>query len=86
MNKEIKIKINGQALTFLVTAEAYKKYVNESTPLNKIAPARNLLVRCVVPADKDALQTLLEMPSVDLQVASHLMDQYLPDLEIEVGE
>lgn len=86
MNKAIKLKIDGKPITFNVDAAAYDKYLNEMTPHNKIAPARNFLTRTVAAEDREALKALLEKPSAGLQVASKLVEEFTPDIEIELGE
>jgi hypothetical protein len=86
MSKTIKLKIDGKPMTFNVDVAAYDKYLNELTPNNKIAPARNFLTRTVAAEDREALKSLLEKPSAGLQVATKLVEEFTPDIEIELGE
>jgi len=86
MTKTIKIKIDGKLITFNVTVSTYDKYLNELQPGNKVAPARNFLLRTVAAEDREDLKSMLEKPSVGLQVASKLVEEFTPDIEIELGE
>lgn len=86
MEKLITCIVNGKELVFKVTKEAYSKYINELSPANKIAPARNFLVRVVTPECKDDLRELMKLPAVDLQLAGSILEEYLPEVTIEMGE
>lgn len=86
MTRTIKLKIDGKPVTFNVTVAAYDKYLNELMPGNKVAPARNFLLRTVTAEDREALKSALEKPSVGLQVAAKLVEEFTPDIEIELGE
>lgn len=86
MNKTITLKIDGKPVTFNVDAAAYDKYLNELMPNSKVAPARNFLLRTVAADDREALKTMLEKPSAGLQIASKLVEEFTPDIEIELGE
>ena len=86
MDKKISLTVNGTELRFTITPETYKRYVNELTPANKIAPAKNFLVRSIDADCKDALKQFLEIPSFEMHCVGQLMDEYLPDLEFELGK
>lgn len=86
MTKTIKLKIDGKIVAFNVDAAAYDKYLNELMPSNKIAPARNFLLRTVAADDREALKVVLEKPSAGLQIAAKLVEEFTPDIEIELGE
>ncbi len=86
MNKTIKLNIDGKPMAFNVAVAAYDKYLNELMPSNKIAPARNFLLRTVAAEDREALKTALEKPGAGLQIAAKLVEEYTPDIEIELGE
>ena len=47
MEKKISLTVNDKPLNFTVTLADYNKYINEITPFNKVAPARNFLMRTV---------------------------------------
>lgn len=86
MSKTIKLKIDGKPIAFNVDVAAYDKYLNDLTPHNKVAPARNFLTRTVAAEDKEALKTVLEKPGAALQIANKLAEEFTPDIEIELGE
>lgn len=86
MQKTITLAVNGQDLTFNLDMATYNKYVNELQPTSKVAPAENFLRRTVHKEQKDALNALLQIPSVGVQLAAALINEYMPDLEIEVGK
>ena len=86
MQKTITLTVNSQELTFDVDMAKYNKYTNELLPHNKVAPAENFLRRCVIKDHKAALDELLKLPSAAVQLTAALIDDYMPDLEIEVGK
>lgn len=86
MEKLIKRRVQKQPLEFVVTSEAYAQYVRELSPDNKIAPARNFLMRTVKPEFREALRELMELPSLDLRLAANLLEEFLPDFEFDLGE
>lgn len=86
MEKNITLTVNGQALHFEVNSAKHKKYINEVMPNNKVGPAENFLRRCIVNEDKEALNTILGLPGATMQLLSTIMDEFMPDMEIEVGK
>ncbi|EAX1768329.1 hypothetical protein AC220_25670, partial [Salmonella enterica] len=51
---------------------------------NKVAPAKNYLMRCVHPEDKEALEKLIHRPGAALQIAAKLNEDFAVDLDITV--
>ena len=86
MQKTIRLSINGTDLAFDVTTELYNKYVNEMMPNNKVAPAHNFAMRCVADGSREDLKSLLELPGAAIQIAGALVDEFMPDLSIELGK
>lgn len=86
MQKRITLTINGQKVAFDVDTPTYDMYLNELTLNNKVAPARTFCMRSVASEDKAALRTVLEQPGAGLQIAARLLEEFTPDLEIELGE
>ena len=86
MEKKISLTVNDQPLNFTVTLADYNKYINEMTLFNKIAPARNFLMRTVDADSKDALREVVDLPGVGVQIASSILEEYTPDVNITVGK
>ena len=86
MEKKISLTVNDKPLNFTVTLADYNKYVNELTPINKVAPGRNFLMRCVDADSRDALREMIDLPGVGLQIASALLEEHMPDVHITVGK
>ena len=86
MDKKIILTANDSQLTFNVTLADYNRYINELTPINKVAPARNFLMRTVDADSKDALRALVDLPGVGVQLAMALLDEYMPEVSITVGK
>lgn len=84
--KTLTLTVNGRSLTFDVTLETYNKFVDEMRPDKKVGPYRNFLMRTVRGDCKEALKELLDMPGATAQIASALLEEYMPDMEITVGE
>jgi hypothetical protein len=84
MDKEITIDvtIDGQdySLQFNVGMADYNRYLNAMNPKDKVAPAHNF-VRAVS-TDKAALDPLLKMPGVSLQLAGEILEEYMPQVEV----
>lgn len=86
MEKKITLTVNDKPLNFTVTLADYNKYVNELTPINKVAPARNFLMRTVDAESKDTLREIVDLPGVGVQLAMAMLDEYMPDVNITVGK
>lgn len=83
---EITLFVNNDQIDFAVDLPDYNRYVNELTPYNKVAPARNFLMRCVTSETKETLRKVVDLPGVGVQLASSLLDEYMPDVNITVGK
>ena len=55
-------------------------------PNNKVAPAHNFAMRCVADGSREDLKSLLELPGAAIQIAGALVDEFMPDLSIELGK
>ena len=86
MEKKITLTVNDNPLNFTVSLADYNKYVNELTPINKVTPARNFLMRTVDADSKDALREMVDLPGVGVQLAMTLLDEYMPEVSITVGK
>lgn len=84
--KTLTLTVNNQTLVFDVTLETYNKFVDEMRPDKKTGPYRNFLMRTVRSDNKEALKELLDLPGATTQIASALLEEYMPDIEIRVGE
>ncbi|WP_027369153.1 putative phage tail assembly chaperone [Desulfocurvibacter africanus] len=86
MNKTIKLIVKGKELTFNVDVATYNMYLNSLTPNNKIAPAKTFLQRTVDAESREALKEFLELPGAPVLISNALLEEYMPDLEIELGK
>lgn len=85
MSKQrISFTVNGVDMDFDVTLEAYSKYINEITMNNKLAPAKNFLNRTVAEESKASLRDIINKPGVPLQLASAVLEEYLPEVELVI--
>jgi len=85
MDKKVSIKANGTDITFNVTLAAHDKYITEMHKGGNLpAAANNFLTRCVDPKSKDALSPLLKMPQVPMVIVSTILEDYVPDVTIEL--
>jgi len=82
----IDMEVNGVEVTFNVTPDAYNGFVNEMQPTNKVAPAHNFLMRTVASESRDALKELLELPGAGLDIATAVIEDYKPAVNICVGK
>ena len=74
MQKTITLTANKAEVTF------------ELSLSNKIAPAHNFLMRCVVEDSRPALKELLEQPGFAVQIASFVVEEFQPDLTLALGK
>ena len=86
MERKISLTVNDQDMHFTVSLADYNKYVNELTLNNKVAPARNFLMRCVDADSREALREFVDQPSMGLQIVSALLEEYMPEVNITVGK
>lgn len=84
-NQEIVLIIGGEELAFAPSEVEYNDYMNELMPDNKVAPAHNFLFATVAETCKDALRALTtKNPSAAVQIASAVLAEYAPALDIKV--
>ena len=87
MDKQvITLIVRGKELFFEVTLESYNKYLNDITMNNKLAPAKNFLMRSVKTESKEDLREILDLPGAAPMLANALQEEFLPDLDIVVGK
>ncbi|WP_419174403.1 putative phage tail assembly chaperone [Desulfosediminicola sp.] len=86
MEKKVVLKVNGQAIHFNVTAEAQERLINETMPNNRVNPMHNFLMRTVEEDSKAILKPLLAVPSTVVILAEKVTSEFVPQLEITVGE
>ncbi|EGI5344930.1 hypothetical protein VW00_004776 [Salmonella enterica subsp. enterica serovar Sandiego] len=88
MSKEntttLTLTVTGEDIRFTPTEAIYNKFVNEMAMDNKVAPAKNYLMRCVHPEDKEKLEKLIHRPGAALQIAARLNEEFAVDLDITV--
>ncbi|EBQ9779256.1 putative phage tail assembly chaperone [Salmonella enterica subsp. enterica serovar Madelia] len=78
------LTVAGEDIRFTPTEAIYNKFVNEMAMDNKVAPAKNYLMRCVHPEDKEKLEKLIHRPGAALQIAAKLNEEFAVDLDITV--
>ncbi|EBS4137546.1 hypothetical protein DPZ68_08170 [Salmonella enterica subsp. enterica serovar Oranienburg] len=80
----ITLTVAGVDIRFTPTEAIYNKFVNEMAMDNKVSPAKNYLMRCVHPEDKESLEKLIHRPGAALQMAAKLNEDFAVDLDITV--
>ncbi|WP_163831875.1 putative phage tail assembly chaperone [Spartinivicinus ruber] len=83
-NQTFTLTIGEQDLTFTITLDEYNRFVNGVSHKNKVAMAYNFCMQTVVADDKDRLRQLLKQPAAEIQIATALMEAYVPELNIVV--
>jgi hypothetical protein len=84
-NKEITLTVSGIELVFNVTTLAYNSYINDITMTNKVAPSSQFVNRTVTKESAQALADILNKhPGAALQIAGKLVEDFAPELEIEI--
>jgi len=82
--REITLEVGDNEFTFALDPIDVSKYFNHLTPSNKVAPANNLLTQTVKQEQLASLRPLLANPVITLQLAGALLEEYTPDIEINV--
>lgn len=82
--REITLEVGDKEFTFTLSPQDVTKYFNAMTANNKVAPSFNLLSSTVLPAEKAGLREVLANPMMTMQIASALLEEYAPDVEIIV--
>ena len=82
--RDITLEVGDKEFTFTLTPQDVTKYYNSVTQNNKVAPANNLLVSTVDQQERATLKPLLSNPTMVLQLAGALLEEYSPDVEIIV--
>lgn len=84
VNRDITLEFSEKEFTFRMTPQDVTKYFNSMTNSNKVAPSRNLLMTTVDQLEKASLKPFLENPSTVMELASALLEEYAPDIDIIV--
>ena len=84
VNRDITLEIGDQEFTFAMNPQVVTKYYNATTQNNKVAPANNLLMNTIKQEEKASLKPLLANPMTVIDLASALLEEYQPDVEIVV--
>ena len=82
--RDLTLEVGDKDFTFTLTPQDVTKYFNSLTQNNKVAPANNLLVNTVDQQERATLKPLLTNPTMVLQLAGALLEEYAPDVEIIV--
>ena len=83
-NQTFTLTIGEQDLTFTITLDEYNRFINGVSQKNKVAMTHNFCMQTVVDDDKAALKQLLKQPAAEIQIATALMEAYVPELNILV--
>lgn len=80
----ITLTVNGEDIRFAPCEAVYNRLINEMSESNKIAPAKNFLVRSVLEQDAEILQRLLNKPGMALHLATVLNQEYAGEITVTV--
>jgi hypothetical protein len=82
--QKITLIVEDKELVFNANVTAYNKYINDSTPKDKVKPAYNFLSTIVDPASrKDALE-FMKKPGATMFLLGALVEEYQEDFDITV--
>lgn len=83
---DITLCLNKKPVHFHVTADAHETLLNDTQPHQKTAPMHNFLVRVVKPESKEDLKPFLGNAAHVSAIVGHLLEAFVPALEITLGE
>ncbi len=82
--KKITLAIGGVDYEFKVSTQDFNNFVNRVGQESKVVPAINLVRGCLMDKEqKDALNDLIDR-GYALDIAGKLIEEFHPELEIEV--
>lgn len=81
--KQIEITAGDHELKFNVTLADYDRFVNETMPNNKVAPAKNFLNRTANDECKDAVKELCAQ-GMAMELAAVVIEEYKPKIDFAV--
>lgn len=85
MKKTVVLTVGGNDFSFTATPQDMNNYINELMPSNKVAPARQFLMRTVESEQKDDLKNLLdESFGLEVELHSKVSEQLKGGIEISV--
>lgn len=84
MDREVNLSIAKQDVSFKCSPADFDRFTNEVEPKNKTSAMYNFLKRTVVPADKEKLDKLLELPGATSLIFSEVMSEATSELQISV--
>jgi hypothetical protein len=84
LEQKIELEVGEQEFEFNVNVTAYNKFLNSSSPVNKIQPATNFLMSVINDKHKKALKEFLKQPGAALQMAGAVIEEYQPEFNISV--
>jgi hypothetical protein len=82
--KKIKLDVEGTEMVFNANVTAYNKFINDSTPKDKIKPAFNFLTTIVEPSSRKAVIEFIKQPGATMFLAGAVVEEYQPDFDITV--
>lgn len=85
MKKTVVLIVGGTEFSFSAEPQDLNNYINELMPNNKVAPARQFLMRTIESEQKDALKKLLDEGfGLEVELHSKVTEQLKGGLEISV--
>lgn len=82
--KKINLDVEGTEMVFNANVTAYNKFINDSTPKDKIKPAFNFLTTIVEPSSRTALLAFMKKPGATMFLAGAVVEEYQEDFDITV--
>ncbi|MDO6426237.1 putative phage tail assembly chaperone [Thalassotalea sp. 1_MG-2023] len=82
--KKITLTVNGEDMVFNVNVAAYNKYINDTTPKDKVKPAFNFITAIVDPKSREAAIEFMKKPGGALHLLGAIVEEYQEDFDITV--
>lgn len=80
MEKKVTLVVNGEEISFVVTSQIYKDFLNNAKDGNKCTPIIRFLNAAVTPESKGVLEKYIEWYFMD--IAGKIFEEMRPDLEM----
>lgn len=81
--KKVNLLVAGTEFNFQVGIDEFTQYQNEFTPLSKVAPSENFLMRCVNNDQREELTGLCDA-GYAVDIAGAVAGEFKPEISITV--
>lgn len=84
LNKTATFEINGVEIGFEFDNAIYDNFINEVAAGNKITAMKDFLQISVIPADREKLNAILDIPTMPIELMNAVQSHFVPKINISL--